>query len=234
MTAATEVEPQERPAPQASVRERVDWAVVPRVNLLPQEILDARRFRRLQRVLIALVALIVVLAVAAVLWAQSTVAAAQSDLDSTRSQTTALQRQQTRYAEVPVVMAQLDSVRAARESALGSDVLWYRFLTDLAINTPTGTSLSSVGVTLNASAAPVGSTVPLTPAGLGTVKVTGRALKYGDVAGWLDDVDLVNGLAGSSLQSASTDGTATGAITYSGTAIVTGSALSHRYDRKAG
>ncbi|HEX2805539.1 MAG TPA: hypothetical protein VHN80_05165 [Kineosporiaceae bacterium] len=227
----------------ASQLTRVAWAPIPRVNLLPPEIVTARSFRRLQRQLGGLVGAVVLLGAGAGAWAQSGVLAAESSLTEARAATTQLQQQQAKFAEVPKALAELDAARAAREGAMATDVLWYRFLGDLAVNTPADTNLSSVSVTMTPPAAAgsgAAASPAAQPAGLGEVTVSGNAARFKDVAAWLDAVTLVHGLAGSSLQSAAQSATTgTGAITttpvsYSGAAIVTTAALSHRYDRKAG
>ena len=234
MTAPTEViADADAPDDAAPVSRRVDWALVPRVNLLPPEIIEERRFRRLQTVLAGCLFGTVVLAAAGVAWAQFGVTGAQDDLETVRAETARLQSEQTRYAEVPKRLAELESARTAREKAMGNDVLWFRFLTDLAVNTPDGTVLQSVSISLTGGA----SSDALAPNGLGTVKVTGKAGRFVDVASWLDDVAKVSGLAGVSLQSATRAESAAGnapQIGWSGSAVVTSAALSHRYDRKAG
>jgi Tfp pilus assembly protein PilN len=235
------------------------WAPVPQVDLLPSEILDARRFRTLQRRLAVAALSVVALCGLGVVRAQAGVVSARHDLATIQAEGARLQVQQARYAGVPKALTELDRVKAAREEALATDVAWYRFLTDLSVNTPAGTQLTSVSITMGGSSSPAGS--PLTPAGLGAVTVQGTALAFTDVAAWLDAVDRVHGLAGSGLSSAVREGggasagtsgpgavsgtvsggsptgsAASGAtvrITFNGTAVIVPAALSHRYDRKA-
>jgi type IV pilus assembly protein PilN len=270
MTTYTEAAPGTPPPPEipppaepARPRARAAWAPVPQVNLLPPEIMADRRFRMLQRRLVIGGVAVVALCAAAVVWAQLGVSGAQSDLAAIQAQGTALRAQQAKYAGVPLTLAELDRVKAAREAALGSDVAWYRFLSDLAINTPPDTELSSVVITMSGKTTLTAATDPLSPAGLGVVKVTGQAVRFTDVAAWLDAVDQVHGLAGSGLQlasksdgaagagadstssgsgssaSSSASGSSTGTavssdpVSFTGTAVVVPAALSHRYDRKA-
>jgi len=234
------------------------WSPVPQVNLLPPEILADRRFRRLKGILIGVAVGVLLLCAAGAVWAQGQVSAAQADLAAMQDQGRRLEQEQARYADVPRTLAELDRVKVARETAMGADVLWYQFLGDLALNTPAQTELSSVVIAVNGgtAVAPASASL-LEPAGLGTVKVTGKALSFVDVASWLDDVDKVHGLAGSGLESASkgqestasTDGGATApaggadagsasaaeqGVKFIGSAVVVPAALSHRYDRKAG
>jgi Tfp pilus assembly protein PilN len=251
MTTGTDVsDATDAPVPEpVAAGQRLYWAPVPQVNLLPPEIRQARRFRRLQRRL-GVAALVVVAGCGlGVVWAQAGVVSARHDLTTIQAEGSRLEAQQARYAGVPQALAELDRVKAAREAALARDVAWYRFLSDLAVNTPAGTALTSVTITMDATAADS----PLTPAGLGTVTVQGTAIKFTDVATWLDSVNEVHGLAGSGLTSAvrqssggappSSGGSGTSGaagspaastgITFDGTAVVVPAALSHRYDRKA-
>jgi Tfp pilus assembly protein PilN len=131
-------------------RTRVEWAPVPKVNLLPPEVLEARRFARTQRVLAGVVGLTVVVAAASVGWAQSGVGSARAALEATEARTAGLQAEQTRYADVPRLLSQVSAAELAREKALADDSLWYRFLGDLAVATPADVSLSTMSITVGA------------------------------------------------------------------------------------
>lgn len=215
---------------------RVDWAPVPKVNLLPPEIAEGRRLGRLKKMLGAGLVVVAAGCVGAAAWAQSGVSAAQADLDAAHGRGAVLQREQAKYAQVPRVLGLIDDAAAARERAMADDVLWYGFLSDLSLTTPKGVSLQTLELTLDDGAA-AGSTDALTPAGLGHVTFSGKAQHFPDVASWLEAVGSVHGLDGSTLQTAtrgSGGGTSSSnAITFTSTIQVTSKALTHRYDRKA-
>jgi Tfp pilus assembly protein PilN len=229
----------EAPTGRAVTSGRVDWAMVPRVNLLPPEILAARRFRRTQLMLACVLAGTVLVAGAVTAWAAHDVSAARDDLQTVTARTAALHAQEQRYAEVPKVLAQVDAATAARQVALGEDVLWYRFLDDLAVATPRNVWLGSV--TVSQSTGVVATTSdPLTPPARGTVTFSGSALHFPDVASWLTQVGAVHGLDASRLQTAARGADVSGAaagkagtVTFTSTIVITSDALSHRYDRKA-
>lgn len=222
----------------------VEWAPVPRVNLLPPEVLDVRRFRAVKwRLALAGVATLALVA-GGVYWAQRGVGAAQDELDVTQGRTTVLRAQESTYAQVPQVLGQLEAASAARQRALGPDVLWYRFLSDVALATPANVSLTTLAVTLTAgdptsgaaSASASGTSAdPLVPTGIGTLTVTGTGKGYPDVAAWLQSIVAVTGLDASTLQNATrtNDSGAAGTVTFNTTVVVTPDALSHRYDQKA-
>jgi Tfp pilus assembly protein PilN len=248
-TTATSREP-EAPGQQTVTRSRVEWAPVPKVNLLPPEVLEGRRFAHTRRMLGVAVLGTVLACGAGVAWAQVGVDAAQEQLDATQAQTRILQAEQARYADVPAILSQVTAAQTARERALAQDVPWYRFLTDLARSTPSDVSLESLTVTLKAPApaaaggaataaapgapgAPGGAADALTPAGIGEVSFTGTAGRYPDVAAWLEAVAEVQGLDGSTLRSATKGEEGEDGVQWTSSIQVASDALSHRYDRKA-
>jgi len=214
-------------------RARVEWASVPRVDLLPPEIRAARRFKHTQRRLGAAVALTLIAAVGATVWAQTQVDAAQSDLEAAQSQVTHLKSQQTQFADVPKVLSQLDAARAARASALGHDVLWYRYLDDLALASPSSTTLGSFSATVTDTLSPASN--PLEATGLGTVTFAGKTSDaFPGVAQWLTSVSTVHGMDVSQLANASRTTPGGKVVDFSARVVLTPSALSHRYDTKVG
>jgi hypothetical protein len=220
------------PAPEVTSA-RVEWATVPRVDLLPPEIQEGRRLAALKRVLAGAVAATVVVCVGGVAWAQAGVGSAQEELDAAQARGTALQAQQAPYAQVPKVLGLIDAAAAAREQAMSKDVLWYGLLSDLSLTTPKGVKLDSLTVTLDTAGATAPAGDPLVPAGMGQVDFTGKATHFPDVADWLESVAGLHGLDGSSLQSATTAAGQGNVVDFSSTIKVTPGALTHRYDRKA-
>jgi Tfp pilus assembly protein PilN len=225
------------------VATRIDWAPVARVNLLPREILENRRFRHLQVALAFLVVLTLCGAGAALWWSQRTVSDAQDGLDAAQSQTVALQAKQRSYAAVPQTLAALDYAQTARATVMTNDVAWYRYMTDLEDAVPPGVAFSSltfkipgpaVSGTAVAPAAQSATADPFAPVGsLGTVSIQGISGTYPKVAQWMDALDKVTGLDVSTLESAIRQTDPNTDITFSGGVTVTDKALSHRYDRKA-
>jgi len=220
-------------------RQRVEWASVPRVNLLPPEIIEGRRFRRTQIKLAAVVVAVVLAGLAATVWSQYQVSVARSEHEVVQARTEQLRTQAAAYAEVPKVLAQVDAATTAREQAMATDVLWYRFLDELAVATPTSVWLGTLDLTMTEGTG-VGNRDALTDSGLGEVVVTGTAKQMPEVASWLTSVSTVRGMDVSRLQSALRKeesvgtSTATSSISFTSAVTVTADALSHRYDRKAG
>jgi Tfp pilus assembly protein PilN len=222
---------------------RVDWAPVPRVNLLPREILENRRFRNVQVGLAFAVLATICAAGAAFWWSDRQAAEARDRLETVQARTVDLQAEQRDYAEVPETLAALEYARTARATAMANDVAWYRYLTDLEDAAPTDVAFQSltfkiagpaVAGTAAASAAEGASADPFQPLGaLGTISIQGISGTYPKIAQWMDSLDKITGLDVSTLDNATKQSDPVDDITFSSGITVTDGALSHRYDRKA-
>jgi Tfp pilus assembly protein PilN len=203
---------------------------VPRVNLLPPEIVEGRRLHRTKGVLAAsLVAVIAALGGVYALQLQSS-HRAQGDLDEAQTRGVHLKAQQQKYADVPATIAAIDAAETARAAAMANDVEWYRTLTNFAVTLPSNVWFNQVQLQLN----PTTGAVPQGP-GIGQITVTGQALDHPDVATWLDVLGRQPGL--SDAYFSSSNKTAVGnksVVTFTSTATITDESLSHRYDRKQG
>lgn len=192
-TTTTQVQPATESGPKP-----VSWAPVPKVNLLPLEVVENRAFRRTQIVLAGAL----VLAVGAVgvgsVWAKNGVDDAQSEADAAQGRVSQLQTQKALYTPIPGIVAQVEAAEAARQSIYSSDVRWYRYLNTLArTSAQAGVKLNNVTILVTGNAAAeagaTGSDV-LTQGGIGTFAFGGTSTEYQQVSAWLDAVDKTTGL----------------------------------------
>lgn len=214
---------------------------VPRVNLLPPEILQTRRFRRTQAALGACVVGVAVAAGGLYLVAQNSADAAAEELTVAQAETTRLQAEEAKYAEVPKVIAEVDAAKGARDQALSTNVAWYRYLNDLALTYPEAVwldnvtaSVAAAGGTTGAAPVPVAGSNPLATPGIGTVTFTGKALKHSDVASWLDVLAGTEGFADAYFTNSTReqiDGT--DVVNFTSQVVVTADALWDRYESEA-
>lgn len=214
---------------------------VPRVNLLPPEILQTRRFRRTQKLL----ALAVVGTLAAVgglyYMAQQRADAAAEELAVAQAETSRLKTEEAKYAEVPRIIAQVDAAKGARDQALATNVAWYRYLNDLALTYPDTVwlenltaSVAAPGGTTGAAPVPVAGSNPLATPGIGTVTFTGTALEHSDVASWLDVLASTKGFADAYFtNSARSQIDGSDVVNFTSQVVVTGDALWNRYESEA-
>jgi Tfp pilus assembly protein PilN len=215
-------------------------AALPRVNLLPPEIEEQRRFRKVQVGLIGGVVVAAGIVGALAVLANSQVNDAQSELDAAKSQEKALQVQVNSFAEVPLVYAQVEAAEAQLAQAMGQEIRWSYFLNDISLRTPGKVWLTSMSVTQNVDAAAAAVAAP-TPAdgvmtpGIGTVQFEGKGFTHNDVASWLDALAKQKGLTQPYFSSSTKEEIGNeSAVTFSSQATITEDALSKRYTEKAG
>ena len=215
-------------------------STLPRVNLLPPEIEQERRFRRTQLGLGAGVLASVGVVAVLFLTANSQVAEAEGELADSKRQTTRLEAQTAEYSQVPLVYSQVEAARAQLELAMGREIRWSFYLNDLSLKIPNKVWLTSMTVTV-ADAAP-GSAVAAAPGtasfidpGLGSVTFAGTALRHNDVAAWLDSLAKQKGYK----QPYFTNSTKSEigdeeVVNFQSQVSITEEALSKRYIQKAG
>ena len=203
---------------------------LPRVNLLPAEIEEAVRFRRIQvglgGGLLATVGVMAVLYVAAA----STAADAQEDLQAASARNAAVQARTTEFADVEAVYARAEAAQAMLAEAMGEEVRYSSALDDLARSVPEDVWLKNVTITQTPVPAGIGDV----EGGIGTVTFTGTAFEHDDVATWLESLTR-KGYAKPALTS-STEALLGQRVTvdFVSSVVLTPAALSGRYTTPAG
>lgn len=212
----------------------VSWAPVPKVNLLPVEILENRSFRRTQVLLAGMVVLVVGAIGVGTVWAQNGVDDAQAEADAADARVIALQQQQTEYAEVPKIYAQVEAATAARKQVYIGDVPWSRYLNQMDRARPSGVEFKTITMALSVAApgtVDVAAVDPLTPVAAASLAVDGESETFDQIAGWMDNFDKVRGLQSPVLQSATKGDGSDDPIEFSSTGVVGSQALSGRYQK---
>lgn len=216
---------------------------IPRVNLLPPEVLEIRRFRRVQYGLGGAVVAALGIVVLLLVLALGTVGAAQRRVDETQAEQSQLQGRLGKLGAVRQVYAQVAAGDAQLRTAMGGEVQWSHYLNDLSLTIPKNVWLTNITVNLAAApGAPTGTTPPpgasgnpLATPGIGTMTATGTAFSHDDVARWLRSLARQKGYADPYFSNSTVS--ATGArrtVTFSSSVTITTAALSHRYDRLPG
>ena len=182
---------QSAPAPTLGFTVTNGW---PQVDLLPPEVRARRKLKRTKE-LLALVVVCVLLASVGIFGATMfAAAAAQSELDGVKQQTSLLMAKQVKFAEVPLVLGSITSIEQTRKLGMSTEVLWKPYLDALRAVTPAGVSLTDVTVTaatpMQAAAAAVD---PLSPVSVGQVAFTAKSLTLPDTSAWLTALASVPG-----------------------------------------
>lgn len=207
------------------------YGTLPRVNLLPPEIGEARRFRRIQYGLgggLALSAAVVALLYVA---AVGSVSDATAELDAASAQNGALQSSAAEYADVTAVYARAAAAEAMLTQAMGEEVQYSQLLSDLSLTVPENVWLKNLTFSQTPAPAAFGQPEP----GIGTLTVTGVGFSHEDVAVWLESLAGQNGYTNPSFSSATEAliGERT-VVEFASTATLTPEALSGKYTKPAG
>jgi Tfp pilus assembly protein PilN len=212
---------------------------LPSVNLMPAEIAEAARFRRMQFAMGAAVIGAVVVVGALYVHNHSSVSAAQSQLDSAKAQYATAQTELAGLSNVQNVYNQVAAKQAMVQQAMGQEVDWSTYLSDLSLRIPDNVWLSNLSATESdtglggVAAAPV--TGGLTPTGIGQITFSGVAFSHDDVATWLDVLAKEKGFTNAYFSN-STKG-AVGpkpVVNFSSSVVLTDDAKSGRFTKPAG
>jgi Tfp pilus assembly protein PilN len=215
----------------------------PKVNLLPPEIADRHKLRKLQAGLggVALAAV----AVVGLLYMQagSGKTDAQARLDAARGLEPGLQSQTQKLANVPAEKAQIEAAGASLKAAMSSEVLWSDVMDNFRRYLPDGVRMTSLATTaVTPTAAVAGTSKPNAIAAtkpsnvIATVQIAGRAVDLNAVAAELDELAKVPGLTNVYLTTTTKSvatGTQASVADFTATADITNVVLSHRYDTGA-
>lgn len=210
---------------------------VPRVNLLPPEIAEERAFRRTQGMLALVLVGVLGALGAGFMLASASASQAADQLATEQTRQAELTREAAEYDEVPRVLRQVESAQNARATAMSSDVLWYRYLNDLALTYPADVWLDDLTMAV-AGTDPTGAQAsnpdPLATPGIGTITFSGTSRQHSDVAAWLDVLAGTEGFTDARFSTSQrTTIEETVVVDFTTSAVVTSDALSHRYDREA-
>jgi len=213
--------------------------LIPRVNLLPPEIRDAARFRRLQGIMggavIGAVGLVALLTVVAGGQASS----AQDALTEAQTSGSTLQTQVNQFAEVPRVFAAVQTAETQLSNAMGEEVRWSFYLNDLSLTIPDRIGLTALSIRQDLGGGGAGAVQSaLGKTGIATVTFEGQASTNNDVASFLDALAKQKGYVDpyfsnaskSSSEAATTSNESI--VDFAATVTVTDAAKSSRYTPK--
>ena len=205
--------------------------VLPRVNLLPPEIAETARFRRitygLGGGLLCAVGVVALLFVAA----SSAVSEAGTEVETATAQNTALQAETARFADVQAVYGRAAAAQAMLTTAMGEEVRYSQYLNDLSLTVPENVWVKNVTFAQVPAPAVAGSTTP----GIGTVTFTGVGFKHDDVAVWLDSLAKQKGYVNPYFTTSTRAPLGNRKIVnFTSTVTMTSEALSGRYTKPLG
>lgn len=215
---------------------------MPRVNLMPPEIAEADRFRRLQLAMGGAVLVSAVVVGGLYYHAHSGISAAQSQVSSAQAQQTSLQAKVNSLGSVKQTFAEVQTKQQLLQQAMGQEIRWSYVLNDLSLRIPSDVWLTGVqatefttGIGTPSSSTPVAPLPGATSSNIGTVSFAGVGFKHDDVATWLDAIAKEKGFAQPIFSSSTEVAIGTrGVVDFGSSVVLTDSALSNRFVQKAG
>ncbi|GEA88803.1 fimbrial assembly protein [Cellulomonas cellasea] len=227
MTALTERARRAKPSSAGSL---VGTGSLPQVNLLPPEVRAARGLKAIKKWLGVSLLGVLTLCVVAYAIALVDVSAASRELTSAQEETSRLQAEQQKYAEVPQVLSALELTRQARETGMSTEILWKGYLDAVGAVLPAEVSLETLLVTgATPVMAPAAPTDALQGPSVGQMQFTGRTATLPDTAAMIDALNGVPGLADAWVSTAVVSDSGSSYYTVSATAQITDVAYVQRF-----
>ncbi|GEM_PF-3024216 len=206
-------------------------------SLLPTEITDARRHRKVKRIVIsALIAFVVLLGA----WygvARQQTAAARSSLAAAEADADRLQRQQNAFAELVRLQTESQAISTQLAGLLANDLQWSRLVHAVRAAAPEGVQISGVfGELKKANAAGSAANTVRLPSGdtekvIGAITVIGIGVSKESVAAYADALAALAGIGNALLSDAAVKD---GVVQFTLRLEITESALGGRYTAKSG
>ncbi|MEA2484669.1 MAG: type pilus assembly protein PilN [Thermoleophilaceae bacterium] len=171
--------------------------ILPRINLLPQEINEANTARKAKAGLGAVIVAAALGTGYLYMSASSSAVDAQTKLDAAAAQTRTLQQQVAQHNTVAPVKAELAARSALISGAMANNVPWAFYLADVQLDLPRGARLVTWSMALSPATTAGAPATVFGSNGVATWTITGEAKRYEDVAlviesiAQLDPVDSV-------------------------------------------
>jgi Tfp pilus assembly protein PilN len=212
-------------------------------DLLPDEVLDARRVRHVRRrVMLALVVLVLLMGGWDV-YARMQTSKAQTDLTKIQNQTVGLRAREGSFAHLSAVQGETAAITDQLRKLTTSDLAWSSLLRTLNAQAPPGLAVTNVSGAMFAggtgtrtttqSGTASGGTGALDGSGqppVGTLTVTGTATDERVIASYLDALGRVKGLAVPFLTNL---GVQDGHLSFTANLVITTAALGGRWSSPA-
>ncbi|GAB3268740.1 hypothetical protein B5M43_001550 [Microbacterium sp. MEC084] len=207
-----------RPRPARRPANALDVGGVPRVDLLPTELRNARAWRvaRGRALIIVLLAAILVLAgVGTALWHAATTDLAR---DAAAARTVELTDRQGRFGDVSALLSRITRSEEALATASADEVDWPRLLDDLGRALPAGSRVTTVAVDSTTPLTEIAQPAdPLRGARIGTLTFTAFTPTIPDTAAWVRALNEVEGFENATPRAAvaeAPDALGTGVLGY--------------------
>jgi hypothetical protein len=210
------------------------WGIA--ANLIPPELIAARRLRSLRKLLTAGIAVLLLIGGFGYYLAATESSTAAADLTSAQGRTTQLLDQSRGYADVIAIQGTISDVHSQLAQVMSADVDMAALMGELSSALPETMKINQESITISPAGAAgeesgTGAAGGLDTSGLpriGTITIVGTGQTLDDLSDYLDRLRAIEGLVDVLPVSNSLSGTS--GTEFNVTAGLTDAALSHRFD----
>lgn len=204
---------------------------LPQVNLLPPEVRAARGLAKTKMILLGLIGLTLVACAGLFGKGMLDEQAAADELAEAKAETDRLMAEQATYAEVPLVLSELDRAESSRVLAMATEILWKPYLEWIEATTPEGARLETMHVQgATTWTGLFGPTDVLSTEAAATISITGQTATFQDIYTWERGLNEIPGVVDVVMhQSTLADGANMLVYNVTGTIRLSEDALSGRF-----
>jgi hypothetical protein len=207
------------------------WGIV--ANLIPPELILARRVRVVRRALGLLLVLVLVLIMLGFSYAWLQKQSAATDLQTAQARTAQLQAEQDKYQGAVQVQQSITGIDTKLSTLMADDVDFAGLIANLRAELPPTMTIGQLSVSLNQSVA--GASAALGASALdatgqthiGTITVSGKARSLQDLSAYVDRLQTIKGIVEPYPNSNSASATG---VSWSVQITLTSALLTHTYD----
>lgn len=200
-----------------------------RADLLPDEIVDARRGRTLHKIIVGAILGLVVLLAALTLWARMQTSSAESSLADSQIRGTTLLREQSQFTPLVTAQGQAAALEKQLATLMAPDIDWNKLISSVRAAAPAAVTVTSV----TGSLTPSTGTAPSRAVGtkIGKIALAGSSPDPNAIATYLDALKNIAGIAAPYPAGVSaTDG----GYTFTANLDITDKARGGRYSQTSG
>jgi Tfp pilus assembly protein PilO len=217
------------------------WGIT--ANLLPPEVLAARRIAVIRKMIVAGLIAVVVLAGGGYAYAFLQQRDARSQLSAEQQKTTALQAAQQQYSQVVLLAGSITQVKTQLAQLMAADVDTTKLIDNVAAQLPPKSTITQLDLALPAastqSGTSSGSSSSTSQGGsaldasgqphIGSLTITGSTGELSEVAGYVNALAKLPGVV-SVYPSSEGTGSGTSGVQFTINLTLTDDLLTHRYD----
>jgi Tfp pilus assembly protein PilN len=204
------------------------------VDLLPVEVFQSRRNKRVRRLVVLMVAAFTLVLGAWYGVEYARTDAQQADLTAAEESVRSIRSRQAKFDPLVRIQTETKTIEAQLSTLMASDLQWAMLINSLRLAAPAGVSLTGVTATVNSGSGGTTGGAEQLPSNttnetIGGLSINGRGQSKELVARYVDALSKVNGVANAFLASAATED---GLVGFSVRLDITSAALNGRYAKK--